>query len=338
LGVLQRSLGSDYLIMPPAVAVWGSNVGAKGELADKIRAIPGVDVVSTLRYASAVGNGQLFSLLGIDPVAYTKVASLTFTDGDPKSAYDAMEHGQALILNGVLAAAIKLKAGDTIQLSTPSGVKPYLVAGVAGDYLNAKVMTGYISQANLWRDFHKNEDIFYQLNLKPGADSTLVEQKLTKVLSNYSQFKLISGKGYFEQNKQLFNAVFSFFFVLLGIITAPSLLALLNTLTIGVLERTREIGMLRAIGATRKQVSRMVIAESMLLAAVGTLFGLLAGLYMGYVMVLGMKVGGYPVTYSFPYQGLIAATITGLVFGLVAASLPSKQASRMEIVKALRYE
>jgi putative ABC transport system permease protein len=338
LGILQRSLGSDYLIMPPAVAVWGSNVGAKGELADKIRAIPGVDVVSTLRYASAVGDGQLFSLLGIDSVAYTKVASLTFTDGDPKSAYDAMEHGQALILNGVLAAAIKLKAGDTIQLSTPSGVKLYLVAGIAGDYLNAKVMTGYISQANLWRDFHKNEDIFYQLNLKPGADSTLVEQKLNKVLSNYSQFKLISGKGYFEQNKQLFNAVFSFFFVLLGIITAPSLLALLNTLTIGVLERTREIGMLRAIGATRKQVSRMVIAESMLLAAVGTLFGLLAGLYMGYVMVLGMKVGGYPVTYSFPYQGLIAATITGLVYGLVAASLPSKQASRMEIVKALRYE
>ncbi len=65
---------------------------------------------------------------------------------------------------------------------------------------------------------------------------------------------MVSGKGYFEENKQLFNAVFSFFFVLLGILTAPSLLALLNTLTIGVLERTREIGMLRAIGATRKQV------------------------------------------------------------------------------------
>jgi putative ABC transport system permease protein len=338
LGILQRSLGSDYLVMPPAVAVWGSNVGAKGELADKLRAIPGVDVVSTLRYAAAVGDGQQFSLLGIDPVAYTKVASLTFTDGDPKTAYDAMENSQAVILNGVLAAQTKHKAGDTIQLSTSRGLKTYLVAGVAGDYLNAKVMTAYISHTNMWRDFHKDEDIFYQINLKPGADPGIVEPKLNKVLSNYSQFKMVSGKGYFEENKQLFNAVFAFFYVLLGILTAPSLLALLNTLTIGVLERTREIGMLRAIGATRKQVRRMVTSESLILSAVGTFFGLLAGLYMGYVMVLGLKVGGYPVSYSFPYQGLIAATITGLVFGLIAASLPSKQAAQMEIVSALRYE
>jgi putative ABC transport system permease protein len=285
-----------------------------------------------------VGDGQQFSLLGIDPVAYTKVASLTFTDGDPKTAYDAMENSQAVILNGVLAAQTKHKAGDTIQLSTSRGLKTYLVAGVAGDYLNAKVMTAYISQTNMWRDFHKDEDIFYQINLKPGADPGIVEPKLNKLLSNYSQFKMVSGKGYFEENKQLFDAVFAFFYVLLGILTAPSLLALLNTLTIGVLERTREIGMLRAIGATRKQVRRMVTSESLILAAVGTFFGLLAGLYMGYVMVLGLKVGGYPVTYSFPYQGLIAATITGLVFGLIAASLPSKQAAQMEIVSALRYE
>ena len=338
LGVLQRSLGSDYLIMPPAVAVWGNNVGAKGELADKFRNVPGVEVVSTLRYAAASTGGQQFSMLGIDPIAYTQVASLTFTEGNPKTAYDAMEHGQAVILNGVLAAATKHKAGDMIQLSTSRGTKTYLVAGIAGDYLNAKVMTAYISQENLWRDFRKNEDIFYQINLKPGTDPTIVEPKLEKILSNYSQFKMISGKGYFEENKQLFNAVFSFFFVLLGILTAPSLLALLNTLSIGVLERTREIGMLRAIGATRRQVRRMVITESLLLSAVGTFFGLLAGLYMGYVMILGLRGAGFPVTYSFPYQGLIAATITGLTFGLLAASLPSKQAAQMEIVQALRYE
>lgn len=338
LGVLQRSLGSDYLIMPPAVAVWGSNVGAKGELADKLRAISGVDVVSTLRYAAASVDGQQFSLLGIDPSAYTKVAGLTFTGGDPTTAYNALDTSPAIIMNGVLAAATKHKAGDTIQLVTPTGSKTYVVAGVAGDYLNAKVMTAYISQTNLWRDFHKDEDIFYQINLKPGADAALVEKQMTKVLSTYSQFKMVSGKGYFEQNKQLFNAVFAFFYVLLGIITAPSLLALLNTLTIGVLERTREIGMLRAIGATKKQVRRMVTSESLLLSAVGTIFGLVAGLYMGYVMILGMNLAGYPVHYSFPYQGLIAATITGLVFGIIAASLPSKQAAQMEIVQALRYE
>ena len=338
LDVLQRSLGSDYLIMPPAVAVWGSNVGARGELADKIRAIPGVQVVSTLRYALASSEGEQFSLLAINPAEYTQVASLTFLEGEPDSAFSSMDKSSAIIMNGILAAQSGHKIGDTIQLSTARGVKDYLVAGIAGDYLNAKIATAYISQANLQRDYHKNEDIFYQVNLKPGADAASVEVKMNKLLSNYSQFKLVSGKGYFEENKQLFDAVFAFYFVLLGILTAPSLLALLNTLSISVIERTREIGMLRAIGATQKQVRRMVITESLLLSLVGTIFGLLAGLYMGYLMILGLQVAGFPVSYSFPYQGLIAATITGLVFGLLAGSLPSKQAAKMEIVRALRYE
>jgi putative ABC transport system permease protein len=157
-------------------------------------------------------------------------------------------------------------------------------------------------------------------------------------LKDYPQFKLISGKSYFDENKQVFNSIFVFYFVLLGILAAPSLIALLNTLAIGVIERTREIGMLRAIGATQKQVRRMVIAESLLLAMIGTAFGLLAGLYLGYVMVLGLSAGGYPVSYVFPYAGLLGAIATGLIFGVLAAILPARQAARLEIVHALRYE
>jgi len=131
---------------------------------------------------------------------------------------------------------------------------------------------------------------------------------------------------------------FVIYFVILGVLALPSLIALLNTLAIGVIERTREIGMLRAIGATRRQVRRMVVAESLLLAAIGTAFGLLAGLYLGYVMVLGLSVSGFPVTYVFPYTGLVAAMAVGLIFGVLAALLPARQAARMEIIHALRYE
>jgi len=96
--------------------------------------------------------------------------------------------------------------------------------------------------------------------------------------------------------------------------------------------------MLRAIGATQRQVRRMVIIESLLLAAIGTLFGLLGGLYLGYVMLLGLSVGGFPVSYVFPSSGLVAATAIGLIFGLLAALVPARQAAHMEIVRALRYE
>lgn len=96
--------------------------------------------------------------------------------------------------------------------------------------------------------------------------------------------------------------------------------------------------MVRAIGATRRQVRRMVLAESLLLAAIGTALGLLAGLYLGYVMVLGLSTGGFPVQYVFPYAGLLAAVATGLVFGILAALLPAGQAARMDIVRALLYD
>jgi putative ABC transport system permease protein len=338
LDILQRSLGSDYLVMPPSVGIWKSNLGAKQDLADRLRAVPGVAVVSTLRYAGASISGQSVSLLGVDPMTYPKVASLTFQVGEAATAYQALANERSIIANGVLATQLKIKVGDTVQLSTPTGTKPYRIAAIAGDYLNVKIMTAYISQENLQTDFHKNEDVFYQINLVPNINTEQVEPKLQKIVADYAQFKLVSGKSYFEENKQILDAVIAIYFVMMLVLAVPSLIALLNTLTIGVIERTREIGLLRAIGTTRIQVRQMVLAEALLLAAIGTAFGLLAGLYLGYVMVLGLGAGGYPVTYVFPYQGLLAAIATGLIFGVVAALLPARQAAQMDIIQALRYE
>ena len=97
--------------------------------------------------------------------------------------------------------------------------------------------------------------------------------------------------------------------------------------------------MLRAIGATRRQVRRTIMAEALLLAAIGTAFGLLGGLYLGYVLVLGISASGlYQVQYAFPYVGAVVAIAAGLVFGVVAALIPARQAARMDIIHALRYE
>ncbi|MBN1402374.1 MAG: ABC transporter permease [Anaerolineae bacterium] len=338
LDILQRSLGSDYLLMPPSVGVWASDVGAKRDLAANLRSIPGVGLVSTMRFAVTTANGKSVSLLGIDPEIYPQVASLTFQQGDATSAYAALARGRALIANGVLAAQGGLAVGDLVRLATPTGQKEYRIVAIAGDYLNAKILTAYVSQANMERDWRKSEDVFVQVNLARGADPLRVEERMQAVLEDYAQFKLVSGRTYFEENRQLFDAVFAIYFVILGVLALPSLIAMLNTLAIGVIERTREIGMLRAIGATRRQVRRTVIVESLLLAAIGTAFGLVAGLYLGYVMVLGLGAGGFPVSYVFPYAGLLAAVAVGLIFGVLAAMVPARQAARMNIVRALRYE
>jgi len=99
LDMLRRSLGSDYLIMPPSVAVWRSNVGARSGLAERLHAVPGVGVVSTMRYASASADGEPLSLLGVDPLAFPQVSSLNFQQGEARAAFEQLAKLKPYVLS-----------------------------------------------------------------------------------------------------------------------------------------------------------------------------------------------------------------------------------------------
>ncbi len=357
-GVLRKSLGSDYLFIPPAVAVWGNNVGANQSMAEQLKQVDGVGPVSSLRFAQSIadvhpaaslsskkmgatdtGKGLTVTMLGIDPVAYPEVAGLSFTEGDPNAAYAALQTGERnLIVNGPFASTAGVKVGDVVPLITPKGRENYRVVAVGGDYLNTKIMTGYISQAQMAADFGVTQDVFVQLNLKPGADSAKVEPALKAIKQNFPQFSLVSGREYRQQNEQIFQVAFASIYVLFAFLAIPALIAMLNTLAIGVLERTREIGMIRAVGATQRQVKRMITAEALLLAAFGIVFGVLAGLYLGYVMIVAFAGAGFPVQFYFPWAGVIITVAIGVAFGLLAALAPARRAANMDMITALRYE
>jgi len=345
--LFSESMPSDYLLIPPSIAIWKGDVGATQSLSNKIRSVPGVGTVSTLRFAQSdiptsgiKGTGETaLSVLGIDPITYPEVGGMTFQKGSAKTAYTALTQGRTIIVNGILAAQAGLDLGGTVTLSTPQGQQDYSIVAVAGDVLNMKVNTAFISQANLKADFNKSEDIFFQVNLAQGADKAAVDERLKTIVADYPQFRLVATAQYLEEFNQQFDALFIGVYIMLGVLSLPSLIAILNTLAIGVIERTREIGMLRAIGAARGQIRRMIIAEALLLAAIGTALGLLSGLYLSYVLVQGLSASGiFKMDYSFPLTGVIAATAAGLIFGILAALIPARQAAHMEIIQALRYE
>jgi putative ABC transport system permease protein len=349
MGLFDRSMGSDYLLIPPSIAVWKGDVGASASLKAKINAVPGVGAVSSLRYAQSslrsaalrAGTGDTtISVLGIDPVEYPKISGMDFQQGNAQDAFNALAADERnVIVNGILAATANLKVGDVIPLATPTGIQDYRIVAIGSEVLSMKINTAYISQANMKSDFHKSEDIFYQIDLAPGADPAAVKQRLSQIVEDYPQFRLVAGREYTAEFRSQYDAIFAGFYVLLGVLAFPSLIAILNTLAIGVIERTREIGMLRAIGATRGQVWKTIVAEALLLASLGTAFGILAGLYLSYVFVEGLSASGIlKVAYTFPLAGVLAAIAAGLIFGVLAALVPARQASSMEIIKALRYE
>ena len=336
-GWIEKTLGSDYLFIPQSLVLGGGNIGAGPQLAEAVRSTPGIGAVTTLRQTTAKVDETDLQLIGLDPVTYPQVAGLIVSDGDEATLYDALGNGRSLIVNGIFAAQNGVKRGDTLVLQTPEGPQTYQVVGVGGDFLNYKLATGYISQANMAADFNETADLLVLADQTVGADTAQVMADLQAIAREYPAFTFYSSSEWLVEigkTLQSFNAMY----VLLVILAVPSLIALINTLAINVLERTREIGTLRAVGATRRQVGRMITAESLLLAATGTVFGLLAGVWLSYILVGAMNMIGMIFSFSFSYVGIVLAVAVGLGFGVIGAMIPARQAAKMDIIRALAYE
>ncbi len=338
LGYLDKSLGADFLLMPPALVLGGGNVGAAPQLAQTLRDLPGVEGVTSLRVANSQVNGMTAQMVGIDPATYPAVVGLQFTAGDEAQAYAELGAGRAVIVNGILASRGGVTVGDTLTLKTPAGDRAYRVVGIGLDYLNSKAATGYIAQSNLAADFHEVNDLFIMANKTPDADAPAVRAAIERAVKDYPTFTVLAFGEWRESQLQMFQQVTAGLYVLMIALALPSLIALVNTLAINVIERTREIGMLRAVGGTRRQIRRMIFAESLLLAALGTALGILSGLWLGYALIGALSVNGFALTYYFPLASVLITAAVGMLFGVLASVLPARQAAKMDIVTALHYE
>lgn len=338
ISYLDKSMGANFLVVPNNMLLSTGTVAADPQLVKDIRAIPGMGDVATLRIGRAALGNAAVQVIGIDPVAYARIASFQFSSGSSQSDLEKLSQPGTIMVNGIFAAQHGLKKGSTLALDTPVGQKSYEVVAVGSDYLNAKLATTYLSQSELESDFGIKTDVLVLANAALGADKAAVFKALNSLVAKYPSFKLYDTQTWRNLQLSTFNQVYGALYFLLVVLALPSLLALVNTLAMGVLARTREIGMLRAIGSTRAQVRRMVIAESLLLAALGTLLGMVAGVWLGYSMVDAMNTAGFPTPYYFPWNGLLVALVIGLGFGVLAAFIPARQATRLDIVQALHYE
>lgn len=338
ISYLDKSLGTDYLLMPPSLVLGGGNLGANQGLIDRIKSTDGIEEATSLRLGTSQSGETTLQLIGIDPLVYPKIAGLEFSEGDSGKAFEAMTKGPAIIVNGVFAITSNVKIGDVLSLKSPHGEREYTVVGIGFDYLNAKIATGYISQTYLAKDFNSESDLLLLVNRKPDATAEEVTPALQSVIKDFPTFSLIDSNEFKTEQMGMFKMAMSVFYIMVIMLAVPGLIAMANTMSINVIERTREIGMLRAVGATQAQVKRMVFAESVLLSALGTTMGILVGLFLSYLLVKAIGVIGFKTDFYFPIMGIIASIVVGLVFGIIAAMVPARQAANTVIVEALQYE
>jgi putative ABC transport system permease protein len=338
-GYIDKSLSADYMFIPQSIILSQGNVAAGPRLAEEVRHTSGIGAVGTLRLGRGKVKNVDVQVLGIDPKTYPTVAAFDWASGSSNQALTQLGTGRWIIANGIYSATYKVSVGQAIVIDTPNGPRTYHVAGIGNDYLNAKLSTLYVSQDNLARDFNVTSDLLIMANRLPGANPATVKANLDKIAADFPAFKLYESAEWKNAQVAIFDQTYIIFYGLIGALALPSLLALVNTLAISVLARTREIGMLRAVGSTRRQVRRMVMAESLLLSAIGTALGVIAGVWLGYALVVATNAStGYNVPYIFPWGGIAATVVIGMVFGVLAALIPSRSAARLDVVEALHFE
>ncbi len=329
---LEDSLGSDFVVQP---SNQDFDVTFSKELEEKVTDVPGVGETTGIASSFRRSGAQTNIVFGVDE-RYPDIFRLNLKSGDP-DAFSELEDGAALV-GEQLAEKRGLGVGDEVELEGLGGKKGYAIAGVvANDFLGGG--TGvYVSEGTLAEDFGVDSDGFLAVKAAPGADRAAVEREIAGIVRDYPQLSLYSNAEWKAQIESDFSRQYAFFYAIMGVSVAVSAFGVVNTLSMSVFERTREIGILRAVGTTRLQVGRLIIDEGVIISLIGCLVGIAVGSLLGYLFVRGSSAGGFEVAFFYPKVPALAALLSGLLIGVFAGLLPARSAARTNIVEAVQYE
>jgi putative ABC transport system permease protein len=332
---LEDSLGADYAIKP---ANEDSGVVFSDALKERIVKIPGVEETTGLASSVRRDGAETSFVFGIEQ-SYESIFRVNFVPGSstPKDAFSKLRDGEALV-GQQLAASRDLRVGSNLALSGLKGREKYRIAGIVDNDVLGGGAGVYVSRKTLSSDFGVTDDELLAIKAAPGAQRSRLTSDVRAVLKDYPQFTLLSNAEWKERIEQDFGRQYVFFYAIMGVSVAVAAFGVVNTLSMSVFERTQEIGVLRAIGATRFQVGRLVVDEGVVIGGIGCLIGVVVGSLLGYLFVRGTSASGFEVAFHYPTTAAILALSGGLFIGVFAGLLPARAAARKDIVEAVQYE
>ncbi len=292
--------------------------------------VPGVKAVSSLRQDGGLVAGQKEIVNGVDPATIGKVFDFRWEDGS-NTVLSSLGDDGAVVDEG-WATEHGLKVGDALTVTSAKGVKlPLTVRGIEDSPVLDSLGLGPItvSSAVFTRAFENQRD-------RLGFVTTSDPAALDKALAGFPDAKVLSKDGFIDEMTADIDTLLAVFMVLLALAVIVSLFGIVNTLVLSTFERTRELGMLRAVGMTRRQVRRMIRHESIITALLGAAMGIAAGL--GIAAILASVFADEGLTFAVPVGSLVAFSLVAIVAGVLAAILPARRAARMDVLTALAYE
>ena len=328
-GAVDELFVADY-----SVSAGNNDELLTNEAAQAAATTPGVEAVSEMRSGDAKVDGKTVVVTGVD-ANVTKVINITWASGSSSVPAELGRDGAFLVKR--YADDHSLAVGSPLTVETPTGNELKLhVDGIVEPPKGGSPF-GEISVSNATFDgaFANQDNDLTLLNIEggPSAENTAA---LEKSLAAFPAAVVETREEFKDTRTAEITQSLQILYALLGLSVIVSLFGVINTLVLSVFERTRELGMLRAIGMTRRQVRRMIRHESIVTALIGAALGIGVGLFLAVLTTAALSQ--YGIVFAAPVGTLVIFVGVAILAGMLAAILPARRASRLNVLEALQYE
>jgi putative ABC transport system permease protein len=294
---------------------------------------PGVQAIANVRGGDAEILNGVHQATAVGPGG-SQIFNMTWLDGGSNAVFTRLgAHGAFTDKN--FAKSHHLRIGSPLTLTAPTGESVKLkVIGIFDPPTGGSPFGPVTISDQAWDKIYDSPQNLYSFVRMKGGETDADKAALERQLKTFPNAKVQTKKEFIDNQISGLNSILNVLFVLLALSVIVSLFGIVNTLILTVYERTREIGMLRAIGMTRRQVRRMIRAESVITALMGGVIGIILGLVLGGLLAARIDF----IVFALPWTQVIIFAIAAVVVGVVAAIFPARRAGKLNVLEALQYE
>jgi putative ABC transport system permease protein len=304
---------------------------------EEVRGIEGVDAVSSIRFGEGEveETGDKSFITSVDPREVEQVLDIQWEEGSDETL-QSMTRDDAVVDKNY-ATENDLEVGDTLSVTTPAGREAvYTIKGTMEDTAD---LYGdfFVTHDAMTEDFRMRQESMVFANLDDSSDKDMVRDEIEKVVErDFPIVDVFDQEELKERTADQIDQLVSLLYALLSLAVIVSLFGIVNTLTLSIYERTRELGLLRAVGMSRRQVRTLVRYESVITALIGAVMGIVVGVFFAVMISIPLADEGFALV--IPWGTLIALFVLAALAGVLAAVLPARRAARLDVLEALAYE
>lgn len=323
---IDQQLRADYVLAPK-----GFGQGFSPTVAERVAQIPGAEFVSGVRFGQIrIGDSSKF-VVGVNPSAVDQLFDVGVTDGDVLAL-----DGDSIAVWRDVADDNGWAVGDTIPVTfATTGERPLRLVAV---YENNEAAGNYVIGLPTYEaNFVQQLDFRVFVKTAPGTDQDEFRQAVEAVLADYPTAELQDRTEFKRAQAAQIDQVVNIFYVMLFLAIVIALIGIGTTLALSIFERTRELGLLRAVGMSRRQMRASVRWEAVIIALFGTLLGLVVGLTFGAAIVQSLRAQGFTV-FRVPFGQILVLTVLAALAGVLASVRPARRAARLDVLQAIATE